>query len=320
MENNSKYGTKILVQNNSLVMSLSFPLCLEIQNTYLKLILKKNFSFFGCCGVNTTTISKMLVYQEQNEKGFDIFCSMFIKEDDENEEQKDSNTNSDLNNNRENSNDKKLNEDIKNNENDEDNYSRINRNKKMKITDECIVDKKSNKEISKENFKNYSINEQEFNNLLNNLNEFSKEEILNKKENNEEKGIKSIKITIKGIIQEDTEQKKCTYRTIDSGEYQNIINESEIKSCSNIYDEMNRTIQNFNINMNDKILTNLTKEKYRNQEIVNIIKKELTKDKEEIINSDLENNETNANKEIQRTINAIQNKKIKLNINIIEKI
>ena len=83
---------------------------------------------------------------------------------------------------------------------------------------------------------------------------------------------------------------------------------------------MNRTIQNFNINMNDKILTNLTQEKYRNQEIVNIIKKELTKDKEEIINSDLENNETNANKEIQRTINAIQNKKIKLNINIVEKI
>ena len=83
---------------------------------------------------------------------------------------------------------------------------------------------------------------------------------------------------------------------------------------------MNRTIQNFNINMNDKILTNLTKEKYRNQEIVNIIKKELTKEKEEIINSDLENNETNANKEIQRTINAIQNKKIKLNINIIKKI
>ena len=83
---------------------------------------------------------------------------------------------------------------------------------------------------------------------------------------------------------------------------------------------MNRTIQNFNINMNDKILTNLTKEKYRNQEIVDIIKKELTKEKAEIINSYLENNKTNANKEIQRTINAIQNKKIKLNINIIEKI
>ena len=315
MENNSKYGTKILVQNNSLVMSSSFPLCLEIQNTYLKLILKQNFSFFGCCGVNTTTISKMLVYQEQNEKGFDIFCSMFIKEDDENEEQKDSNTNSDLNNNRENSNDKKLNEDIKNNENDEDNYSRINRNKKMKITDECIVDKKSNKEISKENFKNYSINEQEFNNLLNNLNEFSKEEILNKKENNEEKEIKSIK-----IIQEDTDQKKCTYRTLDQGEYPNLINESEIKSCSNIYNEMNRTIQKFNKNMNDKILTNLTKEKYRNKEIVNRIKKELTKENAEIQNSDLENNKTKVNNEAQKSINAIQNKKIELNINNIEEI
>ena len=30
---------------------------------------------------------------------------------------------------------------------------------------------------------------------------FQKKKILNKKENNEEKGIKSIKITIKGIIQ-----------------------------------------------------------------------------------------------------------------------
>ena len=62
----------------------------------MKLILKKNFSLFGCCGVNTTTISKMLVYQEQNEKGFDIFCSMIIKEDDDKEdakeEQKEENT------------------------------------------------------------------------------------------------------------------------------------------------------------------------------------------------------------------------------------
>ena len=185
----------------------------------------------------------------------------------------------------------------------------------MKITDECIVDKKSNKEISKENFKNYSINEQEFNNLLNNLNEFSKEEILNKKENNEEKEIKSIK-----IIQEDTDQKKYTYRTLDHGEYPNLINESEIKSCSNIYNEMNRTIQKFNKNMNDKILTNLTKEKYRNKEIVNRIKKELAKENAEIINSDLENNKTKVNNEAQKSINAIQNKKIELNINNIEEI
>ena len=152
-------------------------------------------------------------------------------------------------------------------------------------------------------------------NLLNNLNEFSKEEILNKKENNEEKEIKSIK-----IIQEDTDQKKYTYRTLDHGEYPNLINESEIKSCSNIYNEMNRTIQKFNNNMNDKILTNLTKEKYRNKEIVNRIKKELAKENAEIINSDLENNKTKVNNEAQKSINAIQNKKIELNINNIEEI
>ena len=56
LENNSKFGTKILVQNPKLVMSPQYPLCIEVQNTYLKLKIQKPFSLFSCCNVYTTSI------------------------------------------------------------------------------------------------------------------------------------------------------------------------------------------------------------------------------------------------------------------------
>ena len=330
MENNSKYGTKVLIQNNSLVMSSSFPLCIEVQNTYLKLILKRNFSLFGCCGVNTTTISKMLVYQEQNEKGFDIFCSMVIKDDDEDkEDQKEEKTElnnpnnlNNLINNEENGN-SNINKSFEEDKKDEVDYSKINngnisanninnrnnRNKKREINEEEDIEEKSHIEISKEIYKNESVQEQEFKNLINNLNLSSKEEIINKKENDEEKEIKSIK-----IIKEDSEIKKHSYRTVEQGDCNNLINESEIKSRSNIYNDMNRSTQKLDKGKNDKIITNLKKEKYKNKEIVKLIKKELAKENEEIITSIIDNDKTNINNEI---INQ-NNNKIKLNKNNIE--
>ena len=326
MENNSKYGTRILIQNSNLTMSSSFPLCIEVQNTYLKLILKKNFSLFGCCGVNTTTISKMLVYQEQNEKGFDIFCSMVIKDDDDKEEQKEENAErnniNNLTNNRENINvnieeDKK--DEIDNKNNDESinniNNSNIqsNRNKKSELNELNYVEDKSNKEINKELFKNDSINIQEYDNLVNNINQNSKEEILNKKEKEEEKDkeIKCIK-----IIKEDSDIRKYSYKTVDQGEFKNIMNDSEIKSRSNIYNEMNRSTQKLDKGLNDKVLTNLKKDIYKNKEITKIIKKDIIQDNDQIINSDLENNKTITNNEIKKD----NNNEINLNNNNLEEI
>ena len=331
MENNSKYGTRVLIQNSNLTMSASFPLCIEIQNTYLKLILKKNFSLFGCCGVNTTTISKMLVYQEQNEKGFDIFCSMVIKDDDDKEEQKeeDSEQNNVNNladnriNNSANMNINKLNEEDKkdeidnknNNENinniDNINNNRNNRNKKSELNELKYDEDKSNNEMNEELFKNECVNIQEYNNLINNKNHNSKRETTNKKEQEEEKEIKSIK-----IIKEDSDTRKYSYKTADQGEFNNfnnLINDSEIKSKSNIYNEMNRSTQKLNKDLNNNILTNLKKEKYKNKEIVKIIKKELIKDNKEIINSNLDNNKKNSKNEIikdNNNLEEIRNNKI----------
>ena len=86
LENNSKFATKILVQNSKLRLSMDYPLSIEVQNTYLKIKVKRPFSLFSCCNVLTSSMSRMLVYQKQNEKGFDLFCSMIFKEDDEEQE------------------------------------------------------------------------------------------------------------------------------------------------------------------------------------------------------------------------------------------
>ena len=323
MENNSKYGTRVLIQNSNLTMSASFPLCIEVQNTYLKLMLKKSFSLFDCCGVNTTTISKMLVYQEQNEKGFDIFCSMVIKDDDDKEEQKEDNSepniannlpndrinnNSNININKEedkkNENDNKINNESFNNidNNNINNNNLINSNKKGELNELNCLEDKSNKEINKELFKNENVNMQEYNKLINDINHNSKEE----------KEIKCIK-----IIKEDSDIRKYSYKTEEQGEcnnFNNLMNDSEIKSRSNIYNKLNRSTQKLNKDLNEKVFTNLKKEKFKNKEIVKTIKKELIKDNNEIINLDLDNNKTNTNNEIKLNSNNnlehIKNNKI----------
>ena len=61
LENNSKFGTKILVQNSKLTMSPQYPLCIEVQKTYLKLKIQKPFSIFSCCNIYTTSMTKLLV-------------------------------------------------------------------------------------------------------------------------------------------------------------------------------------------------------------------------------------------------------------------
>ena len=330
MENNSKFGTKVLIQNNSLVMSSNFPLCIEIQNTYLKLILKKNFSFFGCCGVNTTTISKMLVYQEQNEKGFDIFCSMIIKDDKDKEDEKDKeekekeekNDIKENNNliNQENSINNKINkiieelkkiESIEKMNNDSINNKLINTNVNKLISEHNDEENNSYKGIQlindsqRDQSRNHVKIEQDNNNIQNLIED--SEEILNKKKE-EKKAVKSI-----NIIKEDKKNElgKFTYRTVEIDNYKNLINDSEIKSRSNIYNEVNSTTQKFIKNLNDKILTNLKKEKYKNKskEINKAIFKEISKEHKDLI--DLDSEKENKNNKLQNTKKETQRPKIK---------
>ena len=311
LENNSKYGTKILVQNNNLIMSSTFPLCLEIQNTYLKLILKKNFSLFGCCGVSTTTISKMLVYQEQNEKGFDIFCSMIIKEDNDNDDKEDSKV-------------EKKEENIKqsNRINNINSLNQGNEKSKVNLTDEEMIKKEIidnikidseienkiiNSDIGKEMFTskkeennsiknkskisiNNKINENENNNeigiinLNNSQKESHKKEIFTKIEK-EKEPIKSIKISNEEI---NSKKSNLINRTFMADEYIN--NGSDRIPKTNIdNEEMNRTMKKYETsNLNDKILSKIQKEKFKNEEIKIINSGENKKG----INTQIQNDET----------------------------
>lgn len=90
LENNSKFGTKVLIQNQKINMIPDYPLCIETQNTYLKIYVEKKFNIFSCCTASTKSQIKMHPYQSQNQKGFDLFCSMVFKDDDDsdNEDEK----------------------------------------------------------------------------------------------------------------------------------------------------------------------------------------------------------------------------------------
>ena len=91
LENNSKYGTKVLIQKQKLNMVYDYPLCIETQNTYLKISLQRKFNLFSCCISSTKSQIKMHPYQTQNQKGFDLFCSMVFKDDDENDSENEDN-------------------------------------------------------------------------------------------------------------------------------------------------------------------------------------------------------------------------------------
>ena len=180
LENNSKFGTKILVQTPKLLMSPEYPLSIEVQKVYLKLSIQKPFSLFGCCNVYTTSVTKMLVYQKQNEKGFDLFCSMVFKED--NEENDDDNIENE-NNNEENESNKN---DAKNLISNDSKGNEAKNNNKENNND----DKESNNNEKNKILKNYIIkNDQEKQNIINNINigNKSKEEINKKIELNDKK-------------------------------------------------------------------------------------------------------------------------------------
>ena len=77
-DNNSKFGTLILIQNNKLVMNEFVPLRLQINKTFIKLKVKK--PFISCCGCSNVFEARKYDYQVQNSKCFDILSYFIIKE------------------------------------------------------------------------------------------------------------------------------------------------------------------------------------------------------------------------------------------------
>ena len=198
LENNSKYGTKILIQTPKLMMSPEYPLSVEVQETYLKLSIQKPFSLFRCCNVHTTTVPKMLVYQKQNVKGFDLFCSMVFKYDNgENEDDSEIGGNYEENiSNKNIINNRDDDKDINNNYDKDNNNEEINNNivkkeneneNKINNIDNSHIKIKKNNNLDEKGFYN---REEEKEELIydenNNKNEEEKEELIDNDTNNNE--------------------------------------------------------------------------------------------------------------------------------------
>ena len=79
-DNNSKFGTCILLQNPNLLIIDNCPLRLSKDRVYIKLKLLMPFSFFSCCNISTFDY-KIFSYQSQNQKYCNVASSFIIKED-----------------------------------------------------------------------------------------------------------------------------------------------------------------------------------------------------------------------------------------------
>ena len=197
LENNSKYGTKVLVQNPKLNIVPDYPLCIETQNTYLKIFVKKSFQFFSCCGDSTKSYVRMHPYQNQNQKGFDLFCSMVFKSDDENDSEDEKEENEEGENN--------INLIDNNTNNDKDINNNINNENKKKDEDNKIMKKENKKDNGNKGKKSKEKNEEIKSNINDNKN---KEQNLETKK--QEKNLININIKDEDNLIEDSKIKNVT--------------------------------------------------------------------------------------------------------------
>ena len=79
-DNDSKFGTLILVQSEFIKIHNSLSLYIQIGRTFFEIYLKKSFSCFNCC--NTIEREDFFYYQKQNQKGIIWEKKITIKQDD----------------------------------------------------------------------------------------------------------------------------------------------------------------------------------------------------------------------------------------------
>ena len=76
-DNNSKFGTLILVKNKIMNLCLELKLCIQVGRTYFEILMKEPSSFFGCCGVSE--MKNQNFYYLQSLKQVDILNKPTVK-------------------------------------------------------------------------------------------------------------------------------------------------------------------------------------------------------------------------------------------------
>ena len=82
-DNDSKFGSLVLVQSSKLRICESQPLFIQIGRSFIKIKLKGNYNFFSCCSSNEKF--NEFFYQIQNEKELIYKNDIYIKEEEDSE-------------------------------------------------------------------------------------------------------------------------------------------------------------------------------------------------------------------------------------------
>ena len=81
-DNDSKFGTLVLIQPKSIKMIEGLPLYIQVGRTFFNFLIKKEIKLFGCCGVSEN--SDIFHYYKQNEKQIETDRIFTVKTEVEN--------------------------------------------------------------------------------------------------------------------------------------------------------------------------------------------------------------------------------------------
>jgi len=94
-DNNSKYGTLVLIQTSKINLVENLFLNLQIGKSFINCKVKKQFKLFGCCGCGISEQLDFNYYFKQNEKKTGMKKKLTVKTeidaDDEEKEEEDIN-------------------------------------------------------------------------------------------------------------------------------------------------------------------------------------------------------------------------------------
>ena len=317
LENNSKFGTKVLIQNQKINLIPDYPLCIETQNTYIKLFVEKQFKLFDCCGDSTKSYIRMHPYQNQNQKGFDLFCSMVFKDDDENdsdnEEEKEENQEANINLIDNNNKDGNMDENIKleSESKKEENNSKLikepeKKSKKKDIKKKDIAIETGNNDKKKD------IKKKDNNNDI----DYKNEDKITVPKNKE---INLININLNDDIDSDEETKLKNVKKGINIINQNLNEDKDLTKDKLIFDEIKNEEKKSNTNHKDKIIKENkqsdnfkepSSRNHNNKKMELIISPEKNKIEEDLIKSEIK-------KEIliqSETKKEIENKKYNVDL------
>ena len=270
-DNDSKFGTLVLVQTKRIKLYQGTPLYLQIGRSFLEILVKKEFKLFDCC-VSEDKFN-IYSYYEQNEKYIQKDMSLVVKDEDNESESFSKNNNTE---------EVKL-YDFENNslsigENDkmsDNEYLQIKRNKrnkniKKKISDLALEQKeetqkelianndkesKSNKNVNNqkdETSQEIKIeNESEDNKNENNEIEKNEDKVINKNENNNSDNINLENKNESKIIENNKIEKSLNNDINSMYEDNKIENIQDIVSNDIVDNEMNNNILKDNDEINE---------------------------------------------------------------------